>query len=137
VKRERVNLRIGKVCVSLRRIHLRELMLVQRAQPPAVLARPPKEHQTLMPRTRTIGNLNHPPRTLTQQSIETCLLVEERGDDVTRVSRVVYKRHECSIAPWTKEVSTFLRGTPEISVIYFSYNCSTCFPFVLFKSLNS
>jgi len=35
----------------------------------------------------TVGSLNHP-QILAQQSIETCLL-EERGDNVTCVSRVV------------------------------------------------
>lgn len=43
------------------------------------VARPLKEHQTLMPRTRTLGSLNHSPRTLAQQSIETCLFEEGWG----------------------------------------------------------
>lgn len=81
------------------------------------------------------GEPKSPSRTLTQQSIETCLLVEERGDDMTRVSRVVYKRRECSIASWTKVVSDSFAARPKF--LLFIFHTTARLAFHLFASLNN
>jgi len=56
------------------------------------VVRPLKEHQTLMPRTRTLGSLNHSPQD-SRAAIDRNLLVRrgtrESGVDTIRISRVV------------------------------------------------